>query len=112
MAINIVKFIEKYRFFSALIFLAFMWGTLAIIIFNYGDELQKHPCSVCANKMGDTYICMQKLSFGTIEFEGNGTVNQPNRNTNYWLNASGFKPIRTITGISEDEVLVLQNVTG
>lgn len=40
-----------------IIILLLIWGMFFGYMVYYGEKLIKHPCQVCANKMGERYYC-------------------------------------------------------
>lgn len=45
------------RFIIGMIVIVFIWSTLIYTMLNKGHELSNHPCSLCAERQGETVYC-------------------------------------------------------
>jgi len=52
--------------------LLIIWGSFFYLLLNYSHELRTHPCSLCAEKIGDDISC--KTTGLTSTFYLNGSV--------------------------------------
>jgi cytochrome c biogenesis factor len=52
-----VYFFKSKRFVMIMIVLIIMWLGLMVFFYLKADEVTKHPCSICAKKMGEAVIC-------------------------------------------------------
>lgn len=62
--------------------LMFIWCSIVILFYLKADEVTRDPCSICAERMGNTVMCTQiNTSFGitpaTIYYYNNGSVYVP-----------------------------------
>lgn len=52
-----------------------IWGSIFILFWFKADEVTRHPCSVCANKMGETVMCSTGTSVISRQtFYPNGSI--------------------------------------
>ena len=58
--------IDGHRFLVIIIILMIMWAGVMGLFYFKADEVTKHPCEVCAKKMGEDVTCMTSGGFGTI----------------------------------------------
>lgn len=58
--------------------LMLMWFSIVALFYLKSDEVTKHPCNVCAKKLGDDVVCSyanpKTFEFGSIIFSPNGSI--------------------------------------
>lgn len=57
------------KYIILIIIMIIIWGSLFWYMINYGESVKKHPCNVCADKMGKDVICYN--GFDSITFNSN-----------------------------------------
>lgn len=48
---------DKYRFLIITGVLVMFWVGIMLFLYLKADEVTKHPCQVCSNKMGEDILC-------------------------------------------------------
>lgn len=71
---------DKKLLIIILIVICLMWLAFAAYLLHYGEAVRKHPCSVCAEKLGEDITCiagMEKVKFteDKIKYESNAIFN-------------------------------------
>lgn len=52
------------------IFLLILWGSFIWFAINYAGDLRTHPCSICAEKVGEDVVCYAGDTIKTFAVEG------------------------------------------
>ena len=60
-----------------------LWGGVMFLIWDKYDEITKHPCSICSEKIGTNILCSTTMGIPiSKEFDINGSV----------ITKNGFNP--------------------
>jgi len=73
---EIINWIDKNRFIVVVIVMLIIWSSLFTLFWFKGEALMKDPCSICAERVGESVTCY--AGFGTqlnyVEYLPNGTI--------------------------------------
>lgn len=68
---------DNHRILSFGIFLLIIWGSIFTLLYLKADEITKHPCQICSEKMGKDLMCVtQGINPIQIKFYENGTIDR------------------------------------
>jgi hypothetical protein len=89
--------IEIHRLFSVIIVMLIIWFSLLAFWYMKADEVTKHPCSICAVKMGENVICRTgTTNFLERTFYSDGSINDSkhiDKSVYPSFNASAFEKL-------------------
>lgn len=55
---------------TIIVFLFVVWIGFFVYFIHYGEELKKHPCSLCAEAVGEDVVCSTLGEIRTYDPEG------------------------------------------
>jgi hypothetical protein len=89
----------KTIFITVTIVMCCIWASIFFLIVRYGEQLQNHPCAICANKTGKTLMCIPV----------DGKLGRQYFYTNY--SSEIESPLVKFTDLEAINLTLLQNVT-
>lgn len=67
--------LDRNRFAVVIAVVLLIWGSMFTFLYLKYDEITKHPCTLCAEKVGNGILCTtQSLDAETKLFLPNGSV--------------------------------------
>jgi len=77
-----MAWIETHKFTVAVLVMVLIWGSLISYFIYYGYSVNKNPCTLCAERLGDDIRCStQTTDISSITFYENGSVKTDYPNT-------------------------------
>ena len=64
--------VDYKKFIVIIIIILLVWISFIAFLINYAKELKDHPCSMCAEKIGQDVICYSQGN--AMEFGENGSI--------------------------------------